>query len=127
MPTSPVARRTSSDEANACRAVASDLPLKPNRDVIVVKIELRVLDGASAGTTMTTGKNETNAFAANATLRSTNSISSKRSQTRHTIVRSADARTASTRPRQGLSLLRAVRTRPDPDIASTPVHRESPA
>ena len=64
-------------------------------------MEVRVLAGAKAATTITSGNNETKAFEANATLRSTNSFSNMRSQMRQKIVCSAQVRAASTRSRQG--------------------------
>ena len=54
----------------------------PSRAVTAVMIDERMRSGANAATTITSGKNETNAFPASATLRSTNSISSMRSHTR---------------------------------------------
>ena len=59
--------------------------------------------GMNAATTITSGKNDTNAFPASATLRSMNSTSSIRSHTRHTSSRSNRVRRAAMRVR--LSLL----------------------
>jgi hypothetical protein len=50
----------------------------PSGAVTVVMIDERIGSGAKAATTITSGKNETKAFPASATLRSTNSISSMR-------------------------------------------------
>ena len=61
-----------------------------------VAIAARTEGGANAATTITAGKNDTNAFAASAMPRSMNSFSSMRSQTRQKIVRSAQARTLAT-------------------------------
>ena len=52
-------------------------------------IDERMRSGTKAATTITSGKNETNAFPASATLRSTNSISSMRSHTRQSSSRSS--------------------------------------
>ena len=95
-PSTPVAVRMSSDEANACRAVVSASPRMPNRAVTVTMIEARVRSGTKAATTITSGKNETNALPASATLRSTNSTSSKRSQTRQKSSRSSRSRSPAT-------------------------------
>ena len=95
----PVARRMSLAEAKACLAVANAAPVIPSRCVTVVKIDARRPGGMNAATTITSGKNETNALPAKATPRSTNSISSSRSHTCHNRVRSARPRTMSTRPR----------------------------
>ena len=62
-------------------------------------IDVRMSSGTKAATMITVGKNETNALAASATLRSTNSISSMRSQTRQSSSRSSQARTAPIRVR----------------------------
>ena len=67
--------------ANACFASPSAGPVTPRRWVSVEKIALRRLAGTKAATTMMSGKNETKALPARATLRSTNSFSSSRSQT----------------------------------------------
>ena len=52
----------------------------------------RTPSGRNAATTITIGKNETNAFPASATLRSRNSISNRRSHTRQTRSRSNQVR-----------------------------------
>ena len=64
---------------------------------MVVKIEVRTPGGMNAATTTTSGKNDTNALPARATLRSTNSISNIRSHTCHNNVRCARWRDASIR------------------------------
>ena len=69
-------------------------PPTPSLSVMVVKIDSRMLCGMNAATTMTSGKNETNALPASATLRSTNSISSMRSHTCQSRERCARSRTA---------------------------------
>ena len=81
-PSRPVACRTSSDDANASLASVSASPRTPSRAVTAVMSDERMLSGTKAATTITSGKNETKAFPASATLRSTNSISSMRSHTR---------------------------------------------
>ncbi len=91
-PRMPVALRMSSAEANASFAVTSAAPPIPSRCVRVEKIDVRTRCGANEATTITSGKNETNALPASATLRSTNSISSMRSHTRQSSVRSARSR-----------------------------------
>ena len=88
----PVARLMSSDDANAPLTVWRPSPLNPSRCVSVLRIESRTDDGAKAATTTRAGNSETNALAASATLRSTNSFSSNRSQIRQKIVRSTHAR-----------------------------------
>ena len=65
--------------------------------------DVRMPSGMNAATTITSGKNDTNAFPASATLRSMNSTSSIRSHTRHTSSRSNRVRRAAMRVR--LSLL----------------------
>ena len=70
----PVALRMSSAEENASFAVTSAAPPMPSRCVRVEKIDVRTRCGANEATTITSGKNETNALPASATLRSTNSI-----------------------------------------------------
>ena len=80
--------------ANAWRNVSRPGPDKPERWASVPAIAARIAGGANAATTMTAGKNDTNAFAASAMPRSMNSFSSMRSQTRQKIVRSAQARTS---------------------------------
>jgi hypothetical protein len=62
-------------------------------------MEVRVPSGRKAATTITNGKKETNAFPAGATLRSTNSTSSRRSQIRHSTERSSHVLMAGLRPR----------------------------
>ena len=54
-------------------------------------IDVRMSWETKAATMITVGKNETNALAASATLRSTNSISSMRSHTRQSSRRSSHA------------------------------------
>ena len=98
-PRYPVAFFTSSDDWKADLASSSDGPLTPRRVVRVSKIDARVRGGMNAATTITSGKNDTNALPASATLRSTNSISSMRSQTCQKIVFSAHVRPVSTRRR----------------------------
>ena len=61
-PRMPVALRMSSAEAKASFAVASAAPPIPSRCVRVEKIEVRTRCGANEATTITSGKNETNAF-----------------------------------------------------------------
>jgi hypothetical protein len=91
-----VARRTLEAAANALRTVARPGPDKPDRRVSVRAIAARTEGGANAATTITAGKNDTNAFAASAMSRSMNSFSSMRSQTRQKTVRSAQRRAAAT-------------------------------
>ena len=81
-PRMPVALRMSSAEENASFAVTSAAPPIPSRCVRVEKIDARTCGGVDEATTITRGKNETNALPASATLRSTNSISSMRSHAR---------------------------------------------
>ena len=95
-PSTPVARRMSFADANAFLATVSASPETPRRLVTVVKIDARMSAGANAATTITNGKNETNALPARATLRSTNCDSSIRSHTRQTSVCSAHARSRAT-------------------------------
>ena len=98
-PSSPVAFRMSSDDAKASLASASASPRMPSRAVTLVMIDDRMRSGTKAATTITSGKNETNAFPASATLRSTNSISSIRSHTRHMSSRSNRVRSRAMRSR----------------------------
>ena len=93
-PSTPVALRTSSEDANASRAIASASPRMPSLAVMVVRIADRMRWGTKAVTTITSGKNETNAFPASAMLRSMNSISSIRSHTRQRSDRSSRVRSA---------------------------------
>jgi len=95
-PSTPVARRTLEAVANALRRVARPGPDRPERRTSVPAIAARTAGGANAATTITAGKNDTNAFAASAIPRSMNSFSSMRSQTRQKIVRSTQARTLAT-------------------------------
>src|SRR3954462_5439070 len=95
----PVARRMSSLEAKASLARSSEAPRKPSRLVSVVRIDARMCGGMKAATTMTNGKKDTNALPARATLRSTNSVSSMRSQTRQGSRCCAHSMPASTRTR----------------------------
>ena len=60
-------------------------------------MDARIRSGTNAAMTITSGKNETKAFPASATLRSTNSISSMRSHTRQMSSRSNHVRPASIR------------------------------
>ena len=90
---------TSSEDWKADLASSSDSPLTPRRVVSVSKIDARVRAGMNAATTITSGKNDTKALPARATLRSTNSVSSMRSQTCQKIVFSAHVRPVSTRRR----------------------------
>ena len=92
-----MARRTSSAEANASLTDVSPEPDSPYRTCIEVRMSVRIRCGAKAATTMMSGNRDTNALEANATLRSTNSFSSSRSHTRHTMVPSAQSWTVSTR------------------------------
>ena len=69
-------------------ATVNASPLRPKRRVMASTIDDRMPSGRNAATTMTSGKNETNAFPASATLRSRNSISSMRSHTFQASVRS---------------------------------------
>ena len=78
-----------SDKASPCR---------PSLAASAVMIEVRVRSGRKAATTITNGKKATNAFPASATLRSTNSTSSKRSQIRHSSILSSHVRRAGPRP-----------------------------
>ena len=71
----------------------------PSRAVTAVIIDERMRSGANAATTITSGKKDTNAFPASATLRSTNSISSMRSHTRHRSIRSNRVRSPEIRSR----------------------------
>jgi hypothetical protein len=107
-PSTPVARRMSSAEANACWTVASEPPVMPRRWVSVVKMDLRRRGGTKAATTMMSGKNETNALPARAMLRSTNSVSSIRSHILHSIVCSAQPRMTWARPRSFSNARRLV-------------------
>ena len=91
-PSRPVAFRMSSADAKALLASSSASPRMPSRDVRAVMIDERMRSGTKAATTITSGKNETKAFPASATLRSTNSISSMRSHTRQRSSRSNRAR-----------------------------------
>jgi hypothetical protein len=100
-------------------------------------MDIRRRAGTKAATTMMSGKNEMNALPARAMLRSMNSVSSIRSQTFHSSVRSAQPRMTWTRPRTFSnacplvtsvldsamipSLVSADRTR----LESTPVHGHS--
>jgi hypothetical protein len=118
-PSNPVARRTSFALVKEDFAVTRACPWMPSRDVTVVRIDVRIPCGMKAATTMTTGKKDTKAFAANATLRSTNSISSIRSQTCHTIVVWARVRAAAPRARPDSIVVRAARTQPGSDIGSS--------
>ena len=101
-PSRPVACRTSSDDANASLASVSASPSDAEPDVTVVMIDERMRSGTNAATTITSGKNETNAFPASATLRSTNSISSMRSHTRQRSSRSNRVRRPAMRSRTSL-------------------------
>ena len=94
-----MALRTSSDDLNAPFTVARPAPLNPARRVMVWMIELRTCSGANAATTMSAGNSDTNALAASATLRSTNSFSSTRSQICQRIERSTHSWTGSNRRR----------------------------
>src|SRR4051794_13692296 len=87
----PVALRTSDDVAKALLTALSDSPLTPARREMVDCTEVRTDAGKKAVTTMTAGKRETKALAPRATLRSTNSFSSRRSQTRQKIVADAQS------------------------------------
>ena len=98
----PVALRTSSDDAKASLAIASASPRRPSRAVTAVMIDERMRSGTNAATTITSGKNETNALPASATLRSMNSISSMRSHTRQRSSRSNRVRSAAMRSRSSL-------------------------
>ena len=71
-------------------------------------IDERMRSGTKAATTITSGKNETNAFPASATLRSTNSISSMRSHTRQRSSRSNRVRSAAMRWRISVMPVRLV-------------------
>jgi hypothetical protein len=95
-------------EANACLTVASAAPLMPRRCVTVVKMDMRRCLGMKAATTMMSGKNEMNALPARAILRSTNSVSSIRSQTFHSSVCSARPRMTWTRLRSSSNERRPV-------------------
>jgi len=93
-PSTPVARRTLEAVVNALRKISRPEPDRPERWASVPAIAARTAGGANAATTMTAGKNDTNALAASAMPRSMNSFSSMRSQTRQKIVRSARPRTS---------------------------------
>ena len=71
--------------------------------MIVLMIDARTACGAKAATTIKAGKSEMNALAASATLRSTNSFSSTRSQIFQKIERSAHSWTGSNRWRRPLA------------------------
>ena len=98
-PRTPVARRMSSLEVKASRTMTSACPPIPRRCVRVDRIDDRVRGGTKAATTITNGKNETNALPASATLRSTNSTSNMRSHARPRTVRRIQSRSDSIRAR----------------------------
>ena len=101
----PVALRISAAELNDCRTVANAGPARPSRCTSVDTIDFRNRSGTNAATTMTSGKNETKAFPASATLRSIKVVSSSRSQIFQATVRSTMRCSASIRSSNGLMRL----------------------
>ena len=105
-PISPVAALVASGVAKAWLTAWRDWLSTPSRSARVRRISCRTRSDVSALITITSGNSDTNALAAKATDRSTNSTSNNRDRHRPRTVESSrcEARTASRRARAALPL-----------------------
>ncbi len=90
-PMIPVAALVASGVAKDSRMASNDVPLSPSRSARIATICSRTLVGVSAAIRISSGNNETNALAASATDRSTNSTSSSRDHNRPSTVFSSSS------------------------------------
>ena len=81
-PKIPAAERVWAGDANAALTASETEPARPKRTARLCTISARTRSGTIAATTMMNGNSETNALAASAIDRSTNSTSSNLDQNR---------------------------------------------